>query len=333
MRPREPPKSLQVLAGSDNPGMDRAARGARSTALPGLHDQSGRPLAGRRIRLAGVSTHVFDVGQGPPVLLLHGYGDTADGWRHIVPELLREHRVIAVDLPPFGRSGTPRGPALIDFYRDFFPQLYRRLELERATIVGHSLGGAMALQMALEEPGMVERLALVAPAGLGSSPPWWWHLTAGRWLPWQLLLSIPSPVTTPAIRRGMSFFLDWRLFHHSRGMASEAGRLLDLHANRRSLASLLRAGRLLIDGYTGTLLEQASEELRVPVLMVWGRYDGLAPVEHARAFERAVPQARVHVLQSCGHYPQIEHYERFTELLLGFLADTARSRQRRGRVA
>src|SRR5918911_1161450 len=129
-------------------------------------------LPHRQLDVLGVSTYVVDAGEGPPILLIHGYGDTADGWRRVVPGLLDSgHRVVALDVPPFGRSGEPRADRLIDFYKDFFPDLFAQLDLERATVIGHSLGGAIALHLTLERPDLVERLGLVAPAGGRRGPP------------------------------------------------------------------------------------------------------------------------------------------------------------------
>ena len=91
------------------------------------------------------------------ILLIHGYGDTADGWRRVIPGLLPRHRVVAVDVPPFGRSSDPRAPRLIDFYADYFPELLHELGMERATVIGHSLGGAIALHLTLERPELYRR--------------------------------------------------------------------------------------------------------------------------------------------------------------------------------
>src|SRR4051812_48169524 len=147
---------------------------------PGLYDSKGNELAHRLVDIAGVETYTVEAGEGPPVLLIHGYGDTSDGWRRVVPGLLKDHRVVALDMPPFGRSGKPlHGDKLLDFYDEFFPEFLDELGLDRFTLIGHSLGGAVSLRLACEHPERIERLGLVAPAGLGSSPPWWWHaLTA-----------------------------------------------------------------------------------------------------------------------------------------------------------
>jgi pimeloyl-ACP methyl ester carboxylesterase len=286
----------------------------RNPRHPGLHDSKGRELPHRLIDVGGVGTYVVDAGEGPPVVLVHGYGDTADGWRRVVPGLLSAHRVIAVDVPPFGRSGDPQAPVLLDFYRGFFPELFDRLEIERATVMGHSLGGAISLHLSLQRPDLVERLGLVAPAGLGKAPPWWWHLIAGYEVAWKTALSIPSPVTGPLIRQGMTRFLDWRLFHDPRQMRETIDHLVSLHGSRRSFDRLLAAGRCCIDSYTGTLLED-SVAIRVPLFMVWGEHDGLVPSKHAYEFGRVHPGAHVHVFEECGHYPHIELPSRFNRLL------------------
>src|SRR5215216_4177380 len=211
---------------------------------PGLHDASGNNLPHRLVDVAGVSTYVVDAGEGPPVLLVHGYGDTADGWRRVVPGLLRDHRVIALDVPPFGRSDEVRRPALIEFYKDWFPAFFEQMGLERATVIGHSLGGAISLHLSLARPDMVERLGLIAPAGLGKSPPWWWYLLTGYGPVYKTALSVPTPLTN-------------RLFRDPRHLKSDIEHLVELHSGRKDFDRLLAAGRCCIQSYTGTLLEDS----------------------------------------------------------------------------
>jgi pimeloyl-ACP methyl ester carboxylesterase len=289
---------------------------------PGLHDASGNQLPHRLLDVDGVATYAVDAGEGPPVVLIHGYGDTADGWRRVVPGLLRDHRVIALDVPPFGRSDEVRHPRLIDFYKDFFPALFDRLELEHATVIGHSLGGAISLHLTLERPDLVERLGLVAPAGLGKAPPWWWHLLTGYGPVYKTALSVPAPFTNALIREGMKRFLDLRLFHDPRHLKADVEHLVELHSSRKDMDRLLAAGRCCIQSYTGTLLED-SVAIKVPKLMIWGEHDGLVPSGHARAFARLHADASVHVLEDCGHYPQIEFPGRFNQLLRDWIDATS----------
>lgn len=293
----------------------------RAPRHPGLHDAKGRELPHRLVGVGGVDTYLAEAGDGPPVVLIHGYGDTADGWRRVVPGLLGAgHRVVAVDVPPFGRSGDPKARPLLDFYKEFFPELFERLEIESAAVIGHSLGGAISLHLTLQHPHLVSRLGLVAPAGLGKAPPWWWHLLAGYEVAWRTALAIPTPVTAPLIRLGMTRFLDWRLFHDPRQMRDTIDHLVGLHGSRKAFDRLLEAGRCCIESYTGTLLED-STAIRVPLFMVWGEHDGLVPSRHAWDFSRVHPGAHVHVFEDCGHYPHIELPTRFNRVLHRWLAD------------
>jgi pimeloyl-ACP methyl ester carboxylesterase len=302
---------------------------ARHIRHPGLHDAKGNELPHRLVDVGGVHTYVAEAGEGPPILLIHGYGDTADGWRRVVPGLLKDHRVVAIDMPPFGRSSAPPKGKLLDFYGEFFPRLLDELALDRTTVIGHSLGGAVALRLAIENPDRVERLGLVAPAGLGSAPPWWWHALTARAL-WDGALSIPSPLTTPLVRRGLRAFLQLRLVDNPRNLDEEISHLVQMHGTGRDLKLLLAAGHACVDSYTGELLEK-SLALDIPLWMLWGRGDGLVPSVHARAFERAHPDAKVHVLDDCGHYPHFELPARFNTLLRRWLDATAPVPAQQGR--
>jgi pimeloyl-ACP methyl ester carboxylesterase len=105
-------------------------------------------------------------GQGPPVLLLHGLGDSSATWAALLPELARTHRVIAPDLLGHGRSDTPRGDYSIPAHANDLRDLLDALRLRRATVIGHSLGGGLAMQLAYQFPHLVDRLILVAPGGV-----------------------------------------------------------------------------------------------------------------------------------------------------------------------
>src|SRR5690349_7920815 len=119
--PRQPQPTINVLAmtrqrviGYEPPIAGIPCEQMRERARhPGLHDASGNELPHRLMEIQGVSTYVVDAGEGPTVVLIHGYGDTADGWRRIVPNLLRDHRVVALDVPPFGRSDDIKPPKLM----------------------------------------------------------------------------------------------------------------------------------------------------------------------------------------------------------------------------
>jgi pimeloyl-ACP methyl ester carboxylesterase len=128
------------------------------------------------------------------------------------------------------------------------------------------------------------------------------------------LLKLPNPVAAQAIRTAMRGFLEERLMYDNRGLEDTIDAFVSLYGGRRELERLLSAGRALIPGYTGDLL-QRSRRLDLPVTVIWGRHDRLAPVEHAASFAAAVPHSQVHLLERCGHYPQIELPTRVNEIL------------------
>jgi pimeloyl-ACP methyl ester carboxylesterase len=288
---------------------------SRPKAKNALRDGSGRELSGRLIELGGCDTYVVSAGNGPVVVLLHGYGDSSEGWRKIVPALLRTHRVISVDLPSFGRSSAPADGDLVGHYTRCFGDLFELLDVDSAMLVGHSLGGAIALTIALEEPQAVDRLALIAPAGLGEAAPWWWHAIAGTYINWQAMLALPNPLARMIIRGCMRTFLRQRLVHDARRMEELIEDFVEMHGGRRELAALFESGRALIKGYDGRLLERAGAKLTAPVSVIWGSHDRLADPTHARAFRAAVPHAEINVLGRCGHYPQMEFPTRVNEIL------------------
>lgn len=292
----------------------------RASADTGLRDAAGKRLPGRLVEVAGRDAYVIDAGSGPAVVLLHGYGDSSDGWRRAVPALLRHHRVIAIDLPGFGRSLHPRPHAdLAGYYSDFFADLAKQLRIERTAVVGHSLGGALALTIALKRPHNVDRLVLIAPAGLGDAAPWWWHAIAGTHVNWQAMLTLPNPLAGRVIRNGMRSFLRQRLVYDVRNLEHLIEEFVDKHGGRKQLATLIETGRSLIAGYDGTLLARARDELEMPTTVVWGEQDRLADPAHASAFAAAVPHADIHLLERCGHYPQMELPTKVNELLLAAL--------------
>ena len=223
---------------------------ARAVRHPGLFDASGTCLPGRLLDIADCETYVVDAPARsarplPPVILLHGYGDTADCWRRVLPALQRHRRVIAIDTPPFGRSGNPPAPFednLVECYAEFFPALFEELGIESAALVGHSMGGAMALTLALEEPSRVERLVLIAPAGLGDHAPWWWHAISGNWINWPALLKLPNPVARPAVKAALRGFLEDRLVHDTRAMGEVIDHFVHLHGGAARAAAPDRHG-------------------------------------------------------------------------------------------
>ena len=302
---------------------------------PGIVDHRGNELPGRLVEIAGVDTFIYDYGSGRPILFIHGYGDTADGWRMTIPEVITSNRIIAFDLPPFGRSEDPRRtnptPRLVDFYKEFFVELYERLGLKKATVVGHSLGGTVALELALERPELVDRLVVVAPAGLGKHPPLWWHLIAYMSKPVSALPISPVDFAPRLVRQSVKSFAERLVVHDRSENGDKIRHLIDMHGSRKNLGKLLSAGSSMIGEYDGSLRERCAE-LKPPTLGIWGRNDALVPVRHSKLLADASPVVKNEVIDSCGHYPQVEHPETFTRTLKQFMRKS-RTKKRTGQRA
>jgi len=270
------------------------------------------------MRACGATTHVADDGSGPPLVLLHGYGDSADVWRRVAPAL-GERRILGIDLPPFGRSESPRVVDLMPFYLELLPALLADLGVERAALVGHSLGGAVALRLAAARPDLVSGLAVVAPAGLATSVPLWWRAVSATAPLWRLLEALPPGVSRRVVAFGVGRFADRRLAAVSRRTRAHLRHMADLHSDPRRLVALLDSGRACIGPYPGSLLAE-TRSIACPLLLVAGSGDPLVGAGDVAAFAAAHPHARVEVLDRCGHYPQLERSARVAELLSGWLA-------------
>lgn len=290
---------------------------------PGLTDHTGARLVGDLIEVAGVDTYAYDHGKGEPLLFLHGYGDTADGWRRVIPKIANGYRVIAIDLPPFGRSDDPErleSPKdLADFYREYFPELFDRLGLKSVTVIGHSMGGAMALEMALEQPKLVDRLVVVSPAGLGSNVPLWWQLIALSSRPWNALPVSPVDFAPALVKRSLRHFVKRFVIYNGNVSKKEIDHLLEMYGSRKKLGKLISTGSALIGSYTGTLRERCTE-LRMPTMAIWGKKDVLVPIAHAHLFSEVVPDVHTKIIENCGHYPQIESPIALNRALKRFLS-------------
>ena len=292
--------------------------------MAAVHWPEGGDAGERRhtLRVAGTRTNVVEMGAGDPVILLHGFGDSVATWRYAIPALARDHHVIAADLPGFGRSHPTTHRPMLDWYAHWTEELIARLAPRgRATLIGNSLGGAIALDTALRTPLRVAKLVLVDCAGLGTGVPLWWRLLtaqlfrvpplagpAARALPRPVLERIVAEVyATLVFHRPTSVDAACaRDFAAHHGTAAQITRLHDIgHVIVRELAS----GRLMRDAAT----------LRVPTLILWGQNDRLVPPAHGTALQRRIAGAQLYVVDDCGHCPQLERPAEFSAAVERFL--------------
>lgn len=271
----------------------------------------------RYVTVGGYPLHILEEGEGPPVLLLHGFAGSAEDWRPTGAILARAgYRAVAVDGLGFGRSAKPGdAPYSLALSADLYAGVLDALGVERAAVVAHSMGAKYALALALLHPTRVTGLALAAADGFSAASP----LTrAGGWplLGGALLWLSARPAVTRAML-GASFHAPDR--HISEELLARARAALLGPDNRRALTALSRRYDATDLGLTG--LRARLGELAAPTLLIWGEQDRVFPVApNGRAAAAAIPGARLVTIPRCGHFPQVEAARAFTGVLLGFLA-------------
>jgi pimeloyl-ACP methyl ester carboxylesterase len=268
----------------------------------------------------GRSVSYMEAGEGPVLLLIHGIAGYCENWRETIEPLARHHTVIAPDLPGHGASEAGGGDYSIGALASGLRDLLLALGHERATLVGHSLGGGVAMQLAYQFPEMIERLVLVSSGGLGPevSP----VLRAAALPGADLFISITAGAgqrVGSVLGRGLGAIglrPNADFAEVARGYAS-----LEDPDRRAAFLDTLRA----VVG-TGGQRVHAGDRLylaeAVPVLIVWGARDSIIPVRHGEDAHRAIPGSRLEVFEDVGHMPQLEAPGRFIAVLERFLRET-----------
>ncbi|HEY0321275.1 MAG TPA: alpha/beta fold hydrolase [Pyrinomonadaceae bacterium] len=267
--------------------------------------------AEKEVRIYGQKIRYVEAGSGPTVILLHGLGGNSANWILNINQLAAKYRVIVPDQVGFGQSDKPLINYRVGTYVDFLDRLYSELKIERATLVGNSMGGWIAALYTIAHPERVERLVLVDAAGF--APPKDFDVKQ---------LSGLNPSTREGMRELAS-----RVIYNKQIYATDEA--IDL-----MLAQRMAAG----DGYTiQSLIESIARRedmldgrlsaIRKPTLLIWGKQDGLTPLaEFGERFKREIAGAELIVFDQCGHVPQVEKAAEFNAALLKFLAAPAPAR-------
>ena len=279
------------------------------------------------MELQHLSIHGHDVGfhtagsGSSVVVLIHGMAASSGTWSHVIPALAEQVIVVAPDLLGHGQSSKPRSDYSIGGYACGIRDLLIALGYERVTVVGHSLGGGVALQFAYQFPDRCERLVLLGSGGLGRE-----------------VAPLLRALTFPGAEYLFPLVF-WPGLHDAGMRLARSLRRLGLRATPvleeiwRGYASLTDAGgrqafvhtlRSVIDlaGQRVNATDRLYLASEVPTLIVWGKRDSIIPVDHAIAAHAAIPGSRLEVFDGVGHYPHCEEPERFARVLLDFIHST-----------
>jgi pimeloyl-ACP methyl ester carboxylesterase len=278
-------------------------------------DSGAGRLRYRRVATGHLGLSILEAGVGPPIVAVHGLGGTKSSFLPTVAALADRFRVIAVDLPGFGDSDKPVGAAYdARFFAQTVADLIEALALDRAHLVGNSLGGRVALEVAMRRPETVGRLGLLAPA-----------LAWLRDRKWLSVIRVSQPVlglVQPTSRSVVEAIVHQVIPGSDQGWAAAGvDEFLRAYMTPPGRVAFYAAARQLYldepfgeDGFWPRL-----EKLGAPALFVWGRRDTLVPLGFARHVAAALPRAR-HLELDCGHVPQIERPRETHAALAQFLA-------------
>ena len=272
-------------------------------------------IDGLRVRCLAAGT-----GKTPPLLLLHGGGfDAADfSYRYAIEPLARRRPVLAFDWPGYGGSDKPNNRYDLAYYARILSHLMDSLGIQRAALVGTSMGGGAALSFALSSPERVEKLVLVASYALGKNIP---HGRLGYFLVHAPLAADLLYTLLRRSRRALRSALrrivcDPRVV--SDEVVDEARRLLDQPASGRAFRSFRKSEV----GWSGlkTDLSDRLGKVAAPTLLVHGERDRVVPLEWARRAHERLPDSELRVLRGCGHWPPREYPDTFNRVVADFLA-------------
>jgi pimeloyl-ACP methyl ester carboxylesterase len=275
----------------------------------------------REVVLHGHRVFFRSAGTGPVVVLVHGITSTSATWANALPYLAERFTVVAPDLLGHGESAKPRGDYSLGAYASGIRDLLLALGHERATFVGHSLGGGVAMQLAYQFPEQCERLVLVSSGGLGREIT---ALLRAASLPGSELV-LPLLVDERLIGAGR--FIGRLLGRAGLRLHTDVGEVLRGHASLsdgEARSAFLHTLRTIVDA-RGQRVD-ASDRLylaeSIPFLIMWGERDPIIPVAHGRATHKLVPGSQLEVFADAGHFPHLDDPLRFVRVLTDFIERT-----------
>jgi pimeloyl-ACP methyl ester carboxylesterase len=294
--------------------------------LPPSSAPTARRLPDEEFELKETALHGHRVayrsaGSGPAIVLVHGITSTSATWERVIPYLATRFTVIAPDLLGHGQSAKPRGDYSLGAYASGVRDLMVSLGHERATFVGHSLGGGVVMQLAYQFPERCERLVLVDSGGLGREVN---LLLRAATLPFsEVVLPVLASTRLLGAGRGVGRLFGRLGLRAGTDMAELAKGHASL-ADAEARAAFVHTLRTIVD--PGGQRVNASDRLylaqNVPFLLVWGERDPIIPVRHGRAAHELVPTSRLEVFEDAGHFPHVDDPQRFLDVLLDFIDST-----------
>lgn len=279
-------------------------------------DASDGPYARLGPIEAPVKLYYEEAGNGPPLLLIHGFGASTYTWRHIAPQLAETHRVIAVDLKGFGQSDKPFDSRYSVFDQaELLTELIEEKDLRNLTLVGHSFGGGVALVLALEAnqrlKGRIAKLVLLDSIAYPQQIPVFFRLLDVP-LVSQIGVRMVPPLVQTRVALRIAYFDDSKIDPeevetYAAPLKTAAGKHAIIHSARQ----------IMPDGIAE--LSERYKTIELPTLILWCDHDRIVPLEVGLKLRRTLPNSTLRLVEDCGHMPQEEQPASTLELLKGFI--------------
>jgi pimeloyl-ACP methyl ester carboxylesterase len=273
------------------------------------------PPAARDVTVLGFKLHYLEAGSGPPVVLLHGLGGDGSRWAPNIAPLSKDFHVFALDQIGFGQSDKPLANYNTAMLAEFLADFLKAVNVQKASLVGNSMGAGVALYTAVHHPSIVDRIVLADGGGFRRS---------------DAAPGAGTPPSAEALRRRQlqnsttreetrEFF---KILFHDKSLVTD--RMVDEQLTMR-LRSAFTITKMQEAGDRGSLSEADVRGVKAPTLIVWGKDDELADPAGANRLERTIPGAKKIIVDNCGHMPQIEKAAEFNRLVREFLLNRTTS--------
>jgi 4,5:9,10-diseco-3-hydroxy-5,9,17-trioxoandrosta-1(10),2-diene-4-oate hydrolase len=273
----------------------------------------------RYVNIDGIRTRYVVGGHGPPVLLIHGLGGFLEFWSRNIAPLSEYFSVYAVDLPGHGLSGKPLGSYTLDFTSEFIVHFMQALGIERASLVGHSLGGMVCLSVAISFPDKVDNLVLVDVGGLSKKVPLTYRLSTLPVLG-HILLGPRLFVSKATIRMGLKkrYFYNPNIVDED--LINATYKYLKMSKRNDAILNVVKNNISISGMRPEAIVTDKLRLVKVPTLVIHGAQDRVVPVRYAQLAYKLIANAKCEVIDECGHCPQIEKAAQFNKEVIAFLS-------------
>ena len=268
------------------------------------------------VTVEGIQIRYVSIGNGPPLLLVHGFGEFIEVWIYNIPSLSERFTVYAMDMPGHGKSEEPGQEYNLPFATKFITSFINAMGIQRTNMIGHSLGGLACLSVTLDFPDKVDKLILVDSDGFSKETPLIYRLATLPLLG-EIML---KPTVKAAIRAGMK-----KRFYNPELITEEwvdlSFKYMKMPKTKDTLLNIVRSNTTINGFHPEVVITDKLHLVNVPTLIIHGMQDTVIPIQQAREASNLIPHAKLKVIEKCGHNPHLEKPEEFNQAVLEFLTN------------